>query len=232
MNKQEAPAKHRKHERSFSLLETMVAVSLVAMLMVEVSGVHGNAIGFNQYSRKILQASYLAKRLMAQVEYNASIRTPIKDFAGVKEKDKPFEDDPEFTYSISIEPIPRALDLMFKIISGGLVGEGDKQESDNTAGAILEQAKGLITQSVGEEPLWVAKVEVNWPEGVRQGSMKLAMIVADIKKIEDSVGALLDAAQGPPAASTDSNTSTRGTPTSNPSTTSPAGTGTGTGTGP
>ena len=77
-----------------------------------------------------------------------------------------------------------------------------------------------------------AKVEVNWPEGVRQGSMKLAMIVADIKKIEDSVGALLDAAQGPPAASTDSNTSTRGTPTSNPSTTSPAGTGTGTGTGP
>ena len=190
----------RRGERSFSLLETIIAVSLVAVLMVEVSGVHGNAISFNQYGRKVLQGTYLAKRIMAQVEYNASIRTPIKDMAA-KEKDKPFEDAPEFSYSLSIEPLPHALDLMFKVIAGSAMGEGDSKKDDSSGpGAMLEQIKGLIEQSVGDEPIWIAKVEVNWPEGARRGSTQLAMIVTDTKKIEESVGKLLDAAPAPAGA--------------------------------
>ena len=188
---------NRRGERSFSLLETIIAVSLVAILMVEVSGVNGNAIAFNEYGRKVLQASYLAKRIMSQIEYQATFRSPLKDMAN-NEKDKPFEDAPEFSYSVTIESLPHALDLMFKIFSGGMVGGKDKEDGKDGGkdgmGAMLDQIKTVITQSVGEDPIWIAKVEVTWPEGARRASTSVAMIITDIKKLEDSVGKILDQA--------------------------------------
>lgn len=195
------PYGSRRGERSFSLLETIVAVSLVAILMVEVSGVHGNSIAFNQYGRKVLQASYLAKRIMSQIEYQSTIHSPLKDIA-IPEKDKPFEDAPDFSYSVVIEPLPHAIDLMFKIFSGGMAGGKDKDDKDGDdkdgASAILEQIKGVINQSVGEDPIWIAKVEVSWAEGARKETTSIAMILTDVKKLEDSVGKVLDLAPATP----------------------------------
>jgi Tfp pilus assembly protein PilV len=162
----------RPGERSFSMVETVVAVSLIAYLMIEVSGVHGNAITFADYSRKAMQASYLAKRLMAQVEYQASWRTPLKDLA-TNEKDRPFDDAPDFQYSMTIEPMPNALDLMFKV------------------SAMLEQVKGMIEAAVGEQPIWMANVSVSWAEGARRPSVDLAMIITDTKKLEGTLTPLI-----------------------------------------
>lgn len=191
----------RPGERSFSLLETIIAVSLIAVLLIEMTGVYGNSIAFNDYGRHVMQASHLAKRVMSQIEYNSAIRKSIKDMA-INEKDKPFDDEPDFTYSVSMEPLPNALDLMFKIMSGGLLGGGsegdDKEESSDGksggAGAMLTQLKGLIQQAVGEEPIWVAKVDVSWTGGARRETVSLAMILTDMKKLEESVGKLLDTA--------------------------------------
>lgn len=196
-------ASQRKSERSFSLVETVVAVSLIAFLMIEVSGVHGNAINFADYSRKALQATYLAKRIMSQVEYQASWRTPLKDLR-TNEKDRAFDDAPDFTYSLSIEPLPNAMDFMFKIMSGGLLGGGDKGEDDGDAGkqsiaGMLEQIKGMIETAVGEDPIWVAKVSVSWPEGARRSSVDLGMIITDIKKLETTLTPLIaKVPQAPP----------------------------------
>jgi type II secretory pathway pseudopilin PulG len=183
----------RRGERSFSLVETIVAVSLIAFLIVEISGVNGNAINFADYSRKALQASYLAKRIMSQVEYQASWRTPLKDIAA-DEKDRPFEDAPDFTWSLKVEPMPNSLDLMFKIMSGGLVGGEGKDDEDggkSGVGAMLEQIKSVIKTAVGDDPIWIAKVSVSWPEGARRSSVDLAMIVTDIKKLETTLTPLL-----------------------------------------
>ena len=186
----------RSGERSFSLVETVVAVALIAFLIIEMSGVNGNAINFADYSRKALQASYLAKRLMSQVEYQASWRTPLKDMAA-NEKNRPFEDAPDFTYDLAIEPLPNSMDLMLKILSGGLVGgqkDGKSESGDADAsgvGAMLEQIKGLIQTAVGDDPIWVAKVSVSWPEGARRSSVDLAMVITDIKKLESSLVPLL-----------------------------------------
>ena len=189
----------RPGERSFSLLENIIAVSLFAVLLIEMTGVYGNSIAFNDYGRNVMQASHLAKRVMSQIEYNSAIRKSIKDMA-INEKDKPFDDEPNFTYSVSMEPLPNALDLMFKIMSGGLLGGGsngdDKEESSDGksggAGAMLTQLKGLIQQAVGEEPIWVAKVDVSWAGGARRETVSIAMILTDMKKLEESVGKLLD----------------------------------------
>jgi len=191
--------KSRPGERSFSLVETVVAVALIAFLMIEVSGVHGNAINFADYSRKSLQATYLAKRLMSQVEYQASWRTPLKDIAA-SEKDRTFEDAPDFQYSLTIEPLPNALDLMFKVMSGGLVG-GNKDGGDDKSGigAMLDQVKTMVQAAVGDDPIWVANVSVSWAEGARRSSVELAMIIADTKKLEATITPLLAKAPRPSA---------------------------------
>lgn len=199
--RREPLASQRRGERSFTLVETVVAVSLIAFLIVEISAVHGNAINFADYSRKALQASYLAKRVMSQVEYQSSWRSPLKELT-TSEKDKTFEDTPDFTYNLTIEPLPHSLDLMFKIMSGGMLGGGGDEgdgEGDKGAGAMLEQIKGMVETAVGEDPIWMARVEVFWPEGARRSSVDLAMILTDIKKLETTLGPLLaKAPQAPP----------------------------------
>ena len=183
----------RPGERSFSLVETVVAVSFIAYLMLEVSGVHGNAINFADYGRKSMQAIFLAKRLMSQVEYQASIRTPLKELA-INERERQFEDAPDFQYSMTVEPLPNSLELMFKVLSGGLVGGGDKGEEGgekNDVGAMLEQVKSMIEAAVGEEPIWVANVSVSWAEGARRPNIDLSMMITDIKKLESTLTPLI-----------------------------------------
>lgn len=183
----------RLGERSFSLVETVVAVSLIAYLMLEVSGVHGNAINFADYGRKSMQAIFLAKRLMSQVEYQAAQRTPLKELA-INEKERQFEDAPDFQYSMTVEPLPNSLELMFKVLSGGLVGggkDGEEGEEKNDVGAMLEQVKSMIEAAVGEEPIWIANVSVSWAEGARRPSVDLSMVITDIKKLETTLTPLI-----------------------------------------
>jgi hypothetical protein len=224
---------HNPREASFSLLETIIAVSLVAILMVEVSGVQGNSIAFSDYGRKALQASYLAKRIMSQIEYNVAIRTPIKDIGITEERDRPFEDAPDFTYSLKLEPLPHAIDFMFKILSGGMAGDDTEGSSDGEGkdkkgvGDILGQLKPLIQQSVGEDPIWIARVSVGWTEGARKSTVDLSMMIADVKKLEDVVGKAMDAAPLPTenasGANTSSGTTTSSQPASGASTQTPGG---------
>lgn len=193
----------RPSERSFTLVETVVAVSLIAYLMLEVSGVHGNAINFADYGRKSMQAIFLAKRLMSQVEYQASQRTPLKELA-INEKDRSFDDAPDFQYSMTVEPLPNSLELMLKVVSGGLIGEvgkGEESGEKNDVGAMLEQVKTMIEAAVGEEPIWLANVSVSWAEGARRPSVDLAMVITDIKKLESTLTPLIAKAPKTPNSS-------------------------------
>jgi hypothetical protein len=88
---------------------------------------------------------------------------------------------------MTIEPMPNALDLMFKVVSGGLIGDsGDdgKSGGKSDVSAMLEQVKGMIEAAVGEQPIWMANVSVSWAEGARRPSVDLAMIITDTKKLE------------------------------------------------
>jgi hypothetical protein len=112
----------------------------------------------------------------------------------INEKERQFEDAPDFQYSMTVEPLPNSLELMFKVLSGGLVGGGDKDEEGgekNDVGAMLEQVKSMIEAAVGEEPIWVANVSVSWAEGARRPNVDLSMIITDIKKLESTLTPLI-----------------------------------------
>ena len=52
-------------ERSFTLVETIFALGLLVTVILEVSNVQGRSLVLGEYNRKVTQASWLAKAVMA-----------------------------------------------------------------------------------------------------------------------------------------------------------------------
>ena len=97
-------------EASFTLLETIIALGIMVVMVLEVSVILGRAVGFSKYERKVTQATWLAKFIMTQIEYKSKfydikeISASIKDqkfSEDVCPKDPSF--DCNFTYSLTIE---------------------------------------------------------------------------------------------------------------------------------
>lgn len=194
-------------EHSFTLVETVVAVGLLAFLLLQVVGVQGNAIYAGEYGRKSMQAAWLAKRVMAQVEYNWAVRE-FKDLK-IEVKETPFDDVKEFNYTLVIQEFKLPIEEMLMGALGGDApgkdgaegGESgsDGEGKDSGMGALASFAEGPIKQCLGDERLMTAVVDVSWPVGARKDSVGLAMMLTNQKKIEECIagmGAMLPAGAG------------------------------------
>lgn len=166
-------------ERSFSLLETVIAIGIMATIILNVVGSLGNIVYFSGYTRRMTEALYLAQRLMSQVEYRATY-LPFKEL-NAKEDDRAFdEDDSDYRYSVEIKEWKLPI---FNLISGGGANageeDGEKKESEsNGMGALVKQF--LDT----DELLKTAYVEVSWPEGAKRNSVSLTMLLTNQKQID------------------------------------------------
>ncbi len=166
-------------ERSFTLLETIVALGLMIILVLEVASVQGNAIAFSAWIKRSSEATWLAKRVLSQVEYNASFR-PLKELESASVKEGRFEDMPDYTYDLIIKEWKFPLT---QLITGGFdSGEDDEEGGDGGMGAMI---KGIMEQVFGDELLKTAHVTVWWPEGAQRGSTSLTLLLTNQKKIDE-----------------------------------------------
>lgn len=164
-------------ERSFTLVETVIALSLVAFLIIEMTGVQGNSIVFNEYSRRVSQASWLARRVMSQVEYNWATR-PFKD---LKEdiKDQKFEDTADYSYDLEIK------DWKFPFTQLLMGGGGSGDDEDDAKGGLSGMIKNVVESVFGDEILKTAQVTVWWPEGANRGSVAITYLLTNQAKIDE-----------------------------------------------
>lgn len=172
--------KKKPHERSFTLVETVIALSLMTFLIIEMTGVQGNAIVFNDFSRRISQASWLGRRVMSQVEYHWATRS----FKDLKEdiKDQKFEDPGLTDYSFDLE----IKDWKFpftQLLLGG--GDGEKEDEEGGKGGMGGMIKNVVESVFGDEIFKIAHVTVYWPEGAARGSVSLTMLLTNQSKIDD-----------------------------------------------
>lgn len=174
-------------ERSFSLIETVIALSIITFLIIEVSAVQGNAIVFSEYGRNVTQATWLAKRVMANVEYRATY-TDFKDF-DTSVQGLPFEDFPEYTYAVEIKEWKLSLTKILQMALSGTMGGGEEGEDE---GGGDKGEMGFIEQGVkqvfGDEPIFMtARVEVSWAEGAARNSTTLTHLFTNQKKLDDYI---------------------------------------------
>ena len=57
-------------EDSFSVFETMIAIGMLAVVLLQITTIQGQVVYSLEYSQRMSSGMWLAKGLMARVEYN------------------------------------------------------------------------------------------------------------------------------------------------------------------
>ena len=176
-------------ERSFSLIETVIALSIVTFLIIEVASVQGNSIVFSEYGRNITQASWLAKRVMAAVEYRASY-VEFKELLS-NEQGLTFEDFPEYQYSVDIREWKLSFTKILQMALSGGIGGGDEDKEDSSKNGEMGFIEQAVKQVFGDQPIFLtARVEVSWPEGATRNSTSLTNLFTNQKKLDEYLATL------------------------------------------
>ena len=179
-------------EKSFTLLETLIALGLMVAVIAEVSTIQGNAINFSNYGRKMTQAAWLAKSVMSTVEYKWQFYD-FKEFE-IDKKDETFSpqlclveegESCPYRYNLSIKEwkLP-LLDILLGTKSGN--SDGDEGEENPISAMIKSQLKEIL----GDNIIKVAHVEVFWPEGSRKDKVELAYLLTAQKKLDEKIESL------------------------------------------
>jgi hypothetical protein len=172
--------KRKTGQSSFTLIETIIALGLIVIIILEVSAVQGRAIDFSAFERKVTQASWLAKAIMSNIEYKWNY-FELKDIKA-DEKDQKIPEDLcspnpafncDFKYRLSID------EWKLPLVDLVAASAGDS----TVAGIVKEQMKQIL----GDEILKVAHVTVSWTEGSRKDFVELAYLLTAQKKLDDAI---------------------------------------------
>ena len=184
------PFSQNRGEKSFTLLETIIALGLMVSLSLEVSQLQGRSILISDYSRKSSQAMWIAKALMAKIEWGHHFY-PLKEFKQVRAKEEKLEEGLcrtvegapcEFTYSANVETwqLP-----FFKLLTGGLGGsESEEEEGESPLKGMLEK---YVKEILDDEIMRVARVAVHWPEGIHRNEVSLSYLLTNQKSLDDFI---------------------------------------------
>ncbi len=179
----------RQREGSFTLIETVIALSLITALIIEVASVQGNSIVFSEYSRNVTKATWLARRVMSQVEYQWGVK-PFKELE-VNEGNGKFEDEPDYTYSVEIKEWKFPFkEMLAKVMGGGSLapeteGEEKPEGEDSGQDGLIDAA---VTQIFGGEAIFMtAFVQVFWSEGAQRNESTLTYLLTNQKKLDEFV---------------------------------------------
>lgn len=186
------PKARARSEASFSLIETVIALAIVSFVILEVAAVQGNSIVFADYGRNITQASWLAKRVMSQVEYYWRTK-PFKELE-TNVPTQAFEDFPEYSYTLEIKewkfPFTQ---LVQQVLGGGdKKGEdGEKQDSGGKPPISGDMIDQVVKQIFGDEPIFMtAHVDVSWAEGAQRNSTGMTYLLTNQVKLDEFLGTL------------------------------------------
>jgi hypothetical protein len=99
-----------------------------------------------------------------------------------------------FTYSYEIrESKIDLVDILAKNAGGGSDEENQANSSGKenpSAGGMGNFLKDAISQAMGDEILKFARVEVFWPEGAVENSVDLAMLLPNMRKLDEVIASL------------------------------------------
>jgi hypothetical protein len=188
-------------EKSFTLIETVLALGIMVVFIAALATAQGNAVYFSEYERNGTKGAWLAKGVMTRIEYEWQTRD-FKELT-LKESEKPFEFDKEFTYSYEIK------EWKLPIMNLLLGGDGNDENQGEAAGQ-SDYMMDIAKKALGEELLKIAHVQVFWPEGAVRNSTSLTLLLTNQRQLDGTI------AQLPPIAAPKTDTRKPGDPTSDP----------------
>lgn len=225
--------------RGFTLLEVMVALSILALALVAISGVTSGAFEQSNYAKHITVATLLARGKMIDVE-----ELLRKD--GFGDDDKTYDGDfdkegyPGLKWRAACRPVEVDVNQLIGALFGGEVdtenlpstiqdflgatrGEGPDQLVDSVAGSDISKLMGgggleMILKQVGEtlsKSIREITLEITWKEGEKyEESVKFVQYVTTTGRLALPQGNLqIPAVGGAPSAPGHRQPDTTGAPT-------------------
>ena len=164
-----------KGQQSFSLFETVIAIGMLATVLLNVNGIQGQAVYSVEYQENLSKAVWLAKGIMAKVDYEWNTREfkelefqgqeqSINDISWGSGTSKALDG---FTYRVTIEEWKLPI---IKLLTGSMGGGGDSPGEGGAGGDMIMQK---VKEVLGDDLMKLAHVQVFWPEGIRRGSTQL-----------------------------------------------------------
>lgn len=195
------PKNRKPGEASFTIVETLIALAIMLPVIIESVGTQGTIINGSTYMHRVTEATWLAKSIMSQVEYNWR-HYPFKDLERSLDKveEYPIEErDEDFDYTYKIDIQEWKIPLFEILLGGGVSAEGEegergqdtRDESSDGNDSLLAGIPGIesaIDAIFDGHILKIAKVEVFWPEGARQDSVTLSMLLTNQKALDAYIG--------------------------------------------
>ena len=186
---------------SFSLFETVIAIGILAVVLLEVNGIQGSVVYSLEYSQRTSQAVWIARGLMAKIEYEwdsrafseISVETSEQKLSPELWGAKVAEAFAEFTYKITISEWE--LPIVEFLTGGADNGEDDQQQSDlgENTNLIASQIEQLFPDGI----LKIAKVEVFWPDGARKSAIDLSLLLTNQRAVDKQIS-LISEPKGKP----------------------------------
>ena len=179
-------------EASFTLFETVLALGILVVMVMQFMSVQGGAVKLSEFDRMATRATWLARAQIAQIEYHWKFRELTDLKLTATETEKEFSSDlcPKdvpggcpFRYKMSIEEWKLPL---LELLTGGAVSADASEEENPMSGLIREKIK----ENIGDEMLRIAHVEVSWPDGSKRDSVELAYLLTAQQKLDQSIEAL------------------------------------------
>lgn len=205
-------------ELSFTLIETVIALGLLVFVVAQYMTIQGNVAQSGELTRNVTQASWLAKRVMAQVEYYAASK-PWTDLK-YEAKDVVFEDFPDFKYDIEIKEWKLPI---LKLLSGGGGEDSDKKDSDTKKADGPPGLEGILKQVLGDDLLKIAHVTVYWPDGAQRSSIELGYLLVNQQKLDETIMTMKTVADAATAGAPTTGGNTAGSPPATPGTATSSG---------
>ena len=177
-------------QRSFTLIETVIAIGLLVTFILEIANAEGKAMYFSEYQTSVTKATWLAKSVMAKVEYEYLGRD-LKDMTWSSPTEQSFKDiskDSEgYTYKLTIDEWK--LPIMNLLFAGG-AGGGDEEKGGDAAGGAGDLIKKQVEAVLGDSILKMAHVEVFWAEGAVKNSTSLTLLLPNVRAVDKQIMAL------------------------------------------
>jgi hypothetical protein len=179
-------------ELSFTIFETIVAVGLLMAFALEMAGGQGNIVNKVDYARRSNDAIWLAKRIMAQVEYNYQTMDLKELETTTSQKDQKFErvdQIQDFDYAYSVEVKEWKFPLFDFLMNGGKKDKEDEndptKEEKDPAAAGIPGMEAILDQIFKGHIMKVAYVEVSWPDGARRDKVSLTYLLTNTKALDE-----------------------------------------------
>jgi prepilin-type N-terminal cleavage/methylation domain-containing protein len=162
-------------KQGFTLIESILAIGILAVVAVQVLSVQSSSIQVTNTSRNHMYATWALKSVLAQVRY-------AKDTVGMKALPKdvevPWSGNSDFKFKIEVKENPIEAARLLKAV----MGSGGSEEGSDSEKKDGEQEKGMaemFNQILPKDMYNTVKISVNWMEGDSKKSFDSGLMTID-----------------------------------------------------